>query len=86
MPIIKLKRIAVDTGKNTLSEATDKDTTIQDSLPLRSSEIFWALFHEVWGESKEGKYDKRKWGELQEMIQELEKKGGDKDEYNNDLQ
>jgi len=86
MPIIKLKRTVEGIGKSTLNEATDKDTTTQDSLPLRSSEIFWALFHEVWGESKEGKYDKRKWGELQEMIQELEKKGGDKHEYHNDLQ
>jgi len=73
MPIIKLKRTVEGIGKSTLNEATDKDTTTQDSLPLRSSEIFWALFHEVWGASKEGKYDKRKWGELQEMIQELER-------------
>jgi len=77
MLTIKLKRIIGNSGTSTPREATDKDTTTQDSLPLRSSEIFWALFHEVWGESKEGKYDKRKWGELQEMIQDLEKKGGD---------
>ena len=33
---------------------------------------FWSQFHKLWGQNKDGEYDKREWAKLQNELQNLE--------------
>lgn len=32
---------------------------------------FWGCFHKLWGQAKDGKYDKRQWVRFQETANEV---------------
>lgn len=54
-----------------LVEVTSSDTSQKTESPMQHA-IWWGLFHQIWGLSKDAAYDEQKWKYLQRRLESLE--------------